>query len=179
MPSLLEQKRFNTFGTARIFEKRVKKYALLIKLLNFLGLAIPITIGLIFLAIGSVDNFVKGCALLLGAAQALAFLWSIIDKWDDKHQYSIEALRRQDKLFTELNDLDQQDKNFQTLFDKLLEREKRYKQDDISKSISNKEIRYGTRKSLYRFQVLCQMCNETPQTEKPPKGKKCDNCPNF
>lgn len=179
MSSLLEKKLFNTFGTARIFEKRVKNYALLIKLLNFLGLAIPILIGLIYLAIGSVDDVVKSWAIFLGAVQILVFLWSIIDKWDDKHQYSILALQRQDELFTELSDLDQQDKNFQTLFDRLLEKERRYKQDDISKSISNKEIRYGTRKSLYRFQVTCQMCNEIPQTEKPAKGKKCDNCANF
>lgn len=179
MHSCLEKKLFDTFGTARIFEKRVKKYALLTKLLSFLGLAIPTIIGLVYLAIGTISNDLKSLALILGAIQILCFLWSIIDKWDDKHHYSIKALQRQDELFTELDNLAQQDENFQDVFNRLLEKDKRYKQEDISQSISDEEIRYGTRKGLYRFQLQCKICNEIPQTEKPAKDKKCDSCANF
>lgn len=177
--NLLEEKICQTYGTARIFEKRAKDLSFKMKCLNFIGLGTPLIIGLIFLGFGEVNTCLKVFATILGILQASVFLWSIIDKWDDKYQYAILALRRQEEIHTALNLAKDDPSTPQNFIDKILENENRYSNEDITKDISDKEKRYAMRRTLFNYQLSCTICKKRPQTIDPPKSENCDNCSNY
>lgn len=176
---ILEEKIYQTYGTARIFEKRAKSFSLKMRALNFLGLAIPLIIGLIFLGFGEINAYLKTIAIILGIIQIIVFLWSIISKWDDKYQYAISALKRQEEIHSDLK-LVQDDSSIpQTFIERLFEKESRYNSEDITQDITDKEKRYAMRRTLFNFQIACPLCKIQPKSIKPQKTDNCDNCSNY
>lgn len=177
--SINERKKFDIYGTARIFERRVRKYKNFLNFLNYSALGIPIVVGTIFLNYGDVHSAIKGFAYILILLQIMFFLWSIITNWNEEYNYSVMALKRQDELFNDFNSLDPNSLNYENDLKSLLDREKRYSSEDISKSISEEERRFATRQALYYFKYECDRCNQIPITIKPDTTETCDNCGNF
>lgn len=175
----LQEKIYQTYGTARIFEARVKILSLKMRVLNFVGLAIPLIIGLIFLGFGEINLYLKTIAIVLGIIQVIVFLWSIISKWDDKYQYSISALKRQEEIHSDLKQAKEDATIPQTFIERLLEKENRYNSEDIAQNITDKEKRYAMRRTLFNFQIVCPICKIQPKLLKPQKSENCDNCSNF
>lgn len=176
---LIQEKIYQTYGTARIFEKRLQNLLLRMKVLNFVGLAIPLLIGLVFLGFGEINVYLKTIAVFLGIIQVVVFLWSIISKWDDKYQYAISALKRQEELHTDFKLITKETSTPQIYIERLLEKENRFNSEDITQNITEKEKRYAMRRTLYNFQLSCVVCGIQPTSIKPLKTDNCDNCSNY
>ncbi len=171
------------FGTSGIFGKRATRYRRLLRLLSFLGVAVPAMLGGILLAFGTNFEYLSltiYVASLLGLLQLVLSLWSLVAKWEDAFAYSLESLssnRNLASLFEELGkNLPSDEREFRVRYD-LLQSENRLrtKQDD-QQMITIKENRYGMRLALRQYQRACAGCNLVPTSIKP---TDCDVCGNF
>lgn len=174
---------FHSFGTAEIFRKRASKYRRLLRSLTFLGVAVPTAVGGIVLSFGvdfKYTSIVILIASILGLAQLILSLWSLVAKWDDTYAYSLESLSDNGKLsslFQELAESPPNDRDeFRTRYD-LLQAESRIRTErDNQQIITDKEKRYGMRASLRQFRRECVSCKQIPTSM---EATDCDVCGNL
>lgn len=95
-------KRFYSFGTARIFERRAQNINRKRQIITFLGLAAPLTVGAFVTAFSVESELLKyvlipiaGLVILI---QSIMSLWSLVAKWDENYSYSIAATKSNTRL---------------------------------------------------------------------------------
>src|SRR5215213_3709032 len=89
------------FGTKYIFEKRAAKLRRQLNLLTFFGIAVPATVGAIVLSFSAVPSllpYVLTLAGILGVAQVVVTVWSVVYKWQDELVYASESINANDRL---------------------------------------------------------------------------------
>ena len=160
---------FTTYGTAYIFEKRAANIRFKLLMLNFLGIAVPISVGTI---IGTYDldsvaiNIVLVVSGTIAFIQLLLSVWSLVSGWNNKladyleskaSNYNLSSLYQ--KLFGN-SSISEQD--FDTEL-RVLDRESELRSSlDNKFDVSEKEKRMGMRYSLRKFQRPCANCQLVP-----------------
>jgi mobilome CxxCx(11)CxxC protein len=173
----------NTFGTAYVFEERARKLKLRLQLLNFVGLGVPIIVGLTVMTFGTDPKalpFVLTVAGVLGAIQVVVSLWSLIAGWSDAYAYSRTSASENRELSNRFKDLGQNPPTaydeLKTRFD-LLQVENRNRSSlDVDQGVTNGERRMGMRAGLRQFKRRCSGCGQVPISM---KSSSCDVCGNF
>lgn len=172
---------FYSFGTIKIFEKRVSEYGLWLKRITFLGLLSPVLLGGFVAAFSTESNVLKNILLplcgLLTIAQATLSLFSLAYKWDERYSYAIGAVRNNTKMMSEFNKLKQmKDDSINESYLSLRNEYDRQNENDMAQSISDEEKRYAMRHSLFHFKIKCPTCKVIPKSL---SVTTCDTCGNF
>lgn len=175
------EKRFYSFGTTKIFEKRVKSYRLKLKIIAFLGLLSPVLLGGFVAAFSSDNQILTNILLpvcgLLTILQAIMSLWSLVSKWDDVHAYSISAVKNNTRLTNDFDQLtNQTESKIKRDFPRLFDEFNRQEIEDTAQSVTTKEKRFAMRESLFQYKNKCPTCNKIPETLTP---SNCDTCGNY
>jgi len=171
-------KRFQAFGTGKIFERRVKRLERRRNWITYLGIAVPLLVGSLGLSFGG--NWVKYLAVPAGIAAAIQLilsLWSLVARWDDKYVYAVSAMQAQTKLFNSWDFLaKRQPANLEQRIDDLAAEDQRQETSDIAQGILPEEKRFAMRAALYHYGLVCLACKIQPPSM---KASKCDTCGNF
>ncbi|WP_181316525.1 mobilome CxxCx(11)CxxC protein [Photobacterium iliopiscarium] len=172
---------FYSFGTSKIFEKRVDKYGCRLKAITFLGLLSPVLLGG-FVASFSVESALLKNSLLpvcgsLTIFQAILSLLSLVCRWDETYSYAIGSVRNNTMLMNDFSRLKNTNAKVNSKRFQLLTGDyDRQNNADIGQNISTKEMRYAMRQSLFQYKSECRTCGIKPISLKP---SKCDTCGNF
>jgi mobilome CxxCx(11)CxxC protein len=152
------------FGTSSVFERRMRRLERRRNWITYLGIVVPLLVGSLVLSFGK-DwlPYVAVPAGLVGAVQLALSVWSIVAKWDDNYSYAQGAMQAQTKLFNAWDrlakypptDLAQRVKE-------LSDEDERQENSDRAQNISEKEKRYGMRKTLYQYKLPCASCKIQP-----------------
>uniref|UniRef100_UPI000F011FFD mobilome CxxCx(11)CxxC protein n=2 Tax=Pseudomonas viridiflava TaxID=33069 RepID=UPI000F011FFD len=172
-------KAFYSFGTAKIFEKRMQKYKKLRNWVSYFGLAVPIIAGSFYLSFGTAyQTLVTAISGVFICIQAGFSLWSLVAKWDDSHAAATAATLVQNQLhngwlrLSKMKTENIDPAEFKNLEDKDLRQE----DIDIGQHVTPEEKRYAMRAALYHFGSKCARCTIEPKSLKP---SNCDTCGNF
>lgn len=172
---------FYSYGTAKIFEKRAKDIGRRLKAITFLGLLSPVLAGGIAMTFSAESSFLNKIVFpalsIVLLSQSVLSLLSLCYKWEEKHSYSLWAIKNNNKLFNKFSRLSGE--SDAAIAKKISDYEDEYdhqEAEDSSQGITDKEERYGMRKTLIYFGKACKTCNEKPTSIKP---TDCDTCGNF
>lgn len=174
-------KRFYSYGTARIFEKRANEINRKRRVITFLGLATPLTVGA-FVTAFSVDSDILKVMLipvagLVALFQSIMSLWSLVAKWDEEYSYSITAVKANTRLTSDFEVLAQSDiDRIKRDISRLREEYQRQEIEDSAQHITDKEKRYAMRQSLFQYKLKCETCGKIPESLTP---TSCDTCGKY
>ncbi|OPY11275.1 MAG: hypothetical protein A4E69_02924 [Syntrophus sp. PtaB.Bin138] len=167
-------------GTAYIFERRASSIRRRIKLLSFLGIAVPASVGAIIGAYSfdaEILRLILGVAAAIATIQLLLTIWSIVSGWNQSLAYYLESKSVNYRLSGQYERLSTSTTLSANDFDleyRVLEREGDIRANlDNQHDISDKEKRMGMRYGLRRFQRPCAGCNLVPTTM---KATNCGIC---
>lgn len=171
------------FGTAYVFEQRANRLRRNLRLLTFLGIAVPLSIGSIILSFGaniSILPYILVGAGLLSCAQLIGSAWSLSAKWDDGLAYAIRSNSTNKNLALRYRDLGTtppQDAHTLDLQYQLLQSEyRRQSDDDETKGVTESEKRMAMRAGLREFRRSCNTCGIIPTSM---IASNCDTCGQF
>jgi mobilome CxxCx(11)CxxC protein len=180
--SLLNKARgyeFYCFGTARIFERRAQKLKFRRTWITFLGIVTPVVVGGVVLSFGEnkdVLTYFLWAAGGVGLVQLVLSTWSIVARWDERYEYSVDSLKSNTDLYNRWKSFADENNNDSELFRDLKKEYERQEVKDIGQIISDKEKRFANRQSLLYYKEKCHICNNIPTSTKPPK---CDGCGSY
>lgn len=170
------------YGTGHIFEQRAICFRRRLRILTFLGIAVPATIGSIVLSFEKflLLPYLIGIAGILLSLQLIGSIWSLVARWDDSYAYALESLTANHRLSSSYQRLAENPSSeladFQLRFD-LLEKEDQLRStEDYKQGITEEEKRAGMRAALRRFRRPCAACEEVPVSMDP---SNCEVCGNF
>jgi len=171
------------YGTAYIFEQRAHYYRRLLRILTFLGIAVPITIGSIYLSFSNQTQLLNTSLVIagtLGTVQLIGSAWSLSAKWEEAFGYALESLNANQHLSSRFERLAQFPPDnideLQIQFNMLVTENSFRTEQDNKQGISDKEKRKGMRAALRKFQRACAGCKIVPTSM---KSTTCDICGNF
>jgi mobilome CxxCx(11)CxxC protein len=153
-----------SFATAWIFEKRASRLRWRLKLLTFLGIAVPLALGGTVASFGldfKYLGFIVIVAGVLSITQLVGSLWTLVAKWQDEYAYSLESTVVNYGLSTNYKELGENPPQNEELKIKtnLLDIENRViEESDYKHGISEKEKRMGHRAALRQFRRACVTC---------------------
>lgn len=170
------------FGTAYIFEKRARCLRWRTRILLFLGIAGPASVGAIlgsFLLPDQYRKYVLGIAAGIALLQLIGSIWSLIAKWDDSLSYFLESKSHNYRLADHFANLAMEtslsDAEFNTNLG-VLNKESELRSDlDNRQDLTDKEKRMGLRAALRQYQRPCVKCTKVPNSLKPTKCPICGN----
>jgi mobilome CxxCx(11)CxxC protein len=170
----------DSFGAARIFERRCKALGRKLRLLSFFGLVGPLLVGTIHGAFGSYPIVVDWGTGLIGVAVAVVSLWSLTSRWDTALAYASQSQLDNYRLAREFGDLAKQLAAAPGTFavtEAALRTQFRAREDqDNQQEVSEGEKRMGYRAALQQLQQACGACGKVPQGMAP---TDCSSCGNF
>lgn len=177
---------FISYGTSRIFDKRMRELNWKRKVVTFLGVFVPLMIGGVVLSFGLKAAFLPLCIFIAGIASIVQLgfsLWSLVSGWDRSYSDYIASVKENTAIYNLADSIHRKigkfDENkLETLIDDLTERFKRREQDDLTLCVNDKELRYANRVSCFYFKKKCYVCDTIPNTLKP-KNCECDGCGKF
>jgi len=85
------------FGTARIIENKLKWLKRIDKMVKFIGLALPVSVGSFVIASGRNATFTQDLLFAVGILsflQLIVILWSLIDSWNIKQVNYLGAVSK-------------------------------------------------------------------------------------
>lgn len=178
------EKKFYSFGTAKIFERRMKSFSWRLKSITFLGLLLPILIGASVAAFSTEHDWLKnilipicGILTITQAVLSLLSLLSLVFKWEDNYSYAISALKINTRLTNDFEKLaKEKNEKIENDIDRLLFEYERQETEDTSQGISDKEKRFAMRAALFQYKCKCKTCDLEPKKIKP---TDCDTCGNY
>ena len=169
------------FGTAYLFEARSSALRFKLRILGFLSLAVPVSVGGI--AMVSADTkllpVIVTISGILSAPLFVMTLWSMVFRWEERLAASERAFMANNELKNNWEDLarytgeDREEK-----FNALLERDRLQEQNDVLQAISGKDKRRMMRASLIQYRRKCATCGVQPRSISE-KQNDCATCGNF
>lgn len=169
-----------TFGTARIFETRARLLKRNLRLLSFLGIAVPLTVGGVVVSFSANAwglRFLLTLAGLLSIAQLIVSAWSLAAQWDTGLAYSQESATDNDRLSVQYQKYAKNPPPNAAIRFELLEATNQARVDaDGKQVVTDAEKRLGMRLALHRFQRPC-ICGEIPNPMAP--SAVCAVCGSF
>ncbi|MDQ3903223.1 MAG: hypothetical protein M3247_06255 [Thermoproteota archaeon] len=166
------------FGTAYVFEKRLKSARKKLRILTFFGIAVPVAVGGIVVSFFGIE-FLKPylawlivLAGILGTAQLIFTIWALIAKWDDEAVYSASSASENRRLAARFEELGKNPPpDFDVQYQILKTDNARREDSDIQREITDTEKVMITRAGLRQYQRPCVKCGIVPGDMKP------TNCP--
>lgn len=161
------EKRFNSFGTAKVFERRAKMYALGNDIITFLGIATPLSVGGAILAFGANADYILKFALpvagCLSVFQLLISLWAVVSHWTNKAAAAALAVAENHRLAGKFDELaNRPPKRLKMSFQSLFDEYQRQEASDTQHRVSNRELCRGMRSSLIQYGLECKICGVRP-----------------
>jgi len=172
------------FGTAKLLEKRRKRLRFWNRINKFIGLFIPVFIGLSFMSakdlpiiISTIMLIFPYIAFILNASMFVISILALVAEWDAKIENYTDSISNNMQYFN----------IFKEILDRYYESPKEYsaklkettsldnvqQKQDGRENFSLKEYRFITRVGLYQLHLPCPECNKVPSLE---KTKNCENC---
>lgn len=172
---------FYSYGTIKIFERRVRRMGIKLKAISFLGLLSPLLAGGLVMAFSSENEILNKVVFpALSAAviaQSILSLLSLCFKWEENYSYAKNAIKYNTRIYNKFSRLRTES------HEKILEKIKYYEEEfdsqeaeDTAQAITEKEKRFAMRHALMYFGKPCQSCSEVPSSL---KANSCDMCGNF
>jgi mobilome CxxCx(11)CxxC protein len=176
-------KAVHAYGTGYIFEERARTLGKKIRLLAFLGIAVPTSMGGIVLAFGT-DFEYKSVVLIvagvIGIIQLIASVWALVADWQDAYAYAHESMAANYRLAENFESLASNPPSapseVEANFSALMAEDKVLSQRDYRQEITPEEKRKGMRAALRKYQRECAFCGKVPKSMSP---SECDVCGNF
>ncbi|WKA63973.1 mobilome CxxCx(11)CxxC protein [Pectobacterium aroidearum] len=177
---------FISYGTSRIFDRRMRALDWKRKVVTFLGVFVPLMIGGTVLSFGLEASYLPVCIAIAGMASIVQLgfsLWSLVSGWDRSYSDYMASVKENTAIYNlagsirkKIGKLDEA--KLEILIDDLRERFERREQEDLALCVNDKELRYANRVSCFYFKKNCYVCNTVPRTLKPGKCT-CDGCGKF
>ncbi len=160
--------KFHCYGKSYIYGERVNKYERRLRLINFIGLVVPLIFGSYVMTYG--NNYIESLSLYIAGPilliQLIFSAFALVFKWDDELAYSLEATRDHNLLSQDFKTLGQfPPSNLEDItmqYNILNEKLKSRNEQDVKHDLSNKERVKGMRWSLREFNKKCIDCDEIP-----------------
>lgn len=175
------QNKFHCYGKSFIYGERVNIYERRLRIINFIGLAVPLMFGSYSLTYGT--NFISSFAVYLAGGilltQLLFSTFALVFKWDDELAYSLEATRDHNLLSQDFKTLGQFPpigvEELIVRYNILNEKLKSRNEQDVKHDLNSKERIKGMRWALREFSKGCVNCSKIPyameKTDCPVCGK--------
>lgn len=168
------------FGTAYIFEKCASSIRYKLRVIAFLGIAVPAAVGALISTFLFKPDQIEIAAIIagvLGLLQLLFSIWSLVSHWDKNLSYYLESKSANYRLASSWNQLGNttilSDQEFASDL-QVLEKESEIRSDlDNRHDISDSEKRMGMRAGLRKYQRPCVQCGQVPQSM---KSSSCGVC---
>ena len=175
------EKEIYAYGTAYIFELRSRSLRFRLRILSFLSLAVPLSVGGIAMAAADAKLLpvIVTISGILSIPLFVLTLWSLVFRWEERLTASEHACKINNELKNGWEDLaryeepDREDK-----YRVLLERDRIQEQHDLSQDVSAKEKRQMMRASLIQYQRKCATCGIQPISMSA-KNSSCATCGDF
>lgn len=174
-------KKFYSFGTSKIFQRRARKLRFKLNILLFLGIVLPLFVGAYVTTYGTENQTLKAYILpavgALSISQIVMSLWALIARWEDKYVAYMHSIATNNSIAGQCDTLAKDD--FEIIkrdIQRLRSDYERQDEEDSRHLISEKEKRYAQRSSLFQFKKKCPSCGIEPHSMKP---TKCDSCGRF
>jgi mobilome CxxCx(11)CxxC protein len=171
-------KALESSGTAYIFEVRARRLGKRLNYLNFLGLAVPLNVGAIVLAYGT--KAIPICSAI-GVFQLVVFGWSLVAKWVDRYQHSVQALVSNRSLAQKYESLAKEEPagllDYRHRLDVLDATDSAQRAEDYQQEIREAETRMGMHAGLRQYERECAGCHITPIRMEPTECGVCGDFP--
>jgi mobilome CxxCx(11)CxxC protein len=171
-------------GTAYIFEVRARRLRTKLNRLNFVGLAVPVLVGLIAIGYGASSKalvWLIPIAVLIGGVQVVIFLWSVIAQWVNSYDRATQALVVNRSLAERYESLaKEQSASIEDVRQRLavLDAEDKARRDeDYRESITDREKRMGMHALLFQYGRKCAACEQKPLSMIPTECGVCGDFP--
>ncbi|MGC8343627.1 mobilome CxxCx(11)CxxC protein [Pantoea ananatis] len=175
---------FLAYGTARIFDKRMRALDWKRKTVTFLGVLVPLMIGGSALSFGLSAAFLPILITIAGILTLiqLAFsLWSLVAGWDRSYSDCIASVKENTSIYNQAEKIVKKighiDKSLlESLYEELKEKYERREQGDLSLVVNDKELRFANRMACFHYKKECHICKKVPAAL---KAGNCDGCGNY
>jgi mobilome CxxCx(11)CxxC protein len=134
-----------------------------------MGIIVPALIGGVVIGFGTDSAYLPvllWLAALAGVIQLFFSVWAVVNKWDDKLEYSLESVAENFELsstFKQLGTLaPEPPADLQIRFVAAQAKDDARRAADDKKGLTEKELRYGHRAGLRQFQRKCEKCATVP-----------------
>ena len=171
------------FATAFVFEDRARRLKKRGRLLTFLGIVLPASVGATAAAFGLDSPMAAGVLTWtagVGVVQLIGSIWSLVNRWDDDFAYFQEAHSANRVFFDRFCKLAKnppekvEDASRQL---ELIEVESNARSiTDEKQGFSEDEKRMGMRAALRELGMKCAGCDVVPKTMDP---SNCGVCGSF
>lgn len=172
-----------TYGTSHIFKQRARRFRIKLQVLSFIGLGVPLAVGIIVLSFGTEPDalpLVLTVAAILGGIQAVVSLWSLVSGWNEAHAYARVSVGANDALSNAFKTLAQNPPasydELKARFDLLQVESQNRTQLDLDQGVQDPEQRMGMRAGLRQFERRCSGCGKVPTSM---ESTDCGVCGNF
>lgn len=169
------------YGTAYIFESRSRSLRFRLRILSFLSLAVPLSVGGIAMATAD-KNLLPVIVLISGVLSVPLFvmtLWSLVFRWEERLDAAGHACKVNNELKNGWEDLARyKGPDAEEKFSVLLERDRIQEQSDVRQDVSEKEKKKMMRASLIQYRRKCATCGVQPISMSA-KGISCTTCGDF
>ena len=165
----------HAFATSAVFDRRVRALKLRLRLLDFVGIAVPLAVGGMAMS-GLTAN--ADALKVLGAfltVQLVVFAWAAIANWGDAVEQASESRTTNREFGEQYRSLIVNPPvggEWETIEAQRLAQER----SDEKAGVKQNELRYGMRYALKLEQFPCASCGDVPKSM---VATKCDNCGNF
>jgi mobilome CxxCx(11)CxxC protein len=175
-----QDRAFNAFATASIFERRALLLSRRLKFISFLGAVVPIVIGSAALSWGV--GF-TGLPILVvvgggvGLLEVVLAVWSLSAGWVQAHAYAVSSSVGNQRLFRDYRSLAANSPTgtgeFRARLNVLTAVDDAREEQDSGQDISPAEKRYGMRAALRKFKRNCSACDVVPKGMRPSDCEVC------
>lgn len=169
-----------TFGTAYIFQDRIRTPRRNLRVITFLGIAIPALVGGIILSFGTDPTMLKPllwAAGILGTVQLALSVWALVARWDDEVAYGFESSADNFRLSSQYERLGKTGPADIALRFEVLEAANQARiNSDVRVNLTDRQKRMGLRAGLRQFRRECVSCGHVPESM---TSTPCAICGNF
>lgn len=183
----LNQWSVDSWGTAYLLDRRIKRLAFYIGAVGFIGFIIPILIGLVFLNVDSASELFSKVKPWIGwalIAQGVLSAVIVFFGMQGKLKVYQDSASINKSLSDECRDLAinmrASESYLQQRFDELKGRIRAQNSHDERLGFSPKDRRRGGRSGLKKFGLSCRDCKKIPSSESAKKDSStCPSCGDF
>lgn len=169
-----------SFGTSYIFQHRIRGPQRGIRWLTYLGLGVPLAIGLVVIGFGTDDRslpYLLWIAGILLLVQGLLALWALVAKWSDTVESGLLSMTENNRLANRYKEIGERWPTDSPGKVTVLDAEYQVRTEtDLRQGVSDQEKRMGLRAGLRQFQRACVGCSLVPNSMNP---TECGVCGNF
>jgi mobilome CxxCx(11)CxxC protein len=157
------------FGTGRIFQLRAEQLAKSMRVLDFLGIVVPLLVGGIAASVGFESGILPYVLVLAGMASTIQLVgtgWSLVATWRERLNYARESSTDNLRMAERYETLAKQPSPLISPHDTelvLLDAERQTRTDrDNQQDLTDLEKRMGLREGLRQFRRTCVGCGKVP-----------------